>query len=633
MALQLPSRLHQLRQRLSARWSLGVVLAVLSVPALLLAAFVSSWIVRGLLLVPFLIGMVVLWRQSPSGLLGPVWLFHLKRTTRRAHLHRCAYALLLLGAAFFYYKSYLGKHLFDFEELWTPFALSQRDVADFAEWFFLIFLCVQYLFVAILTPIQTAGALLEERDRGTLDLLLTSDLRSREIILGKLAAHLAYVALVILTGLPIPAALMLLGGVDPRLLLLGFASTLLTMVSLGCVAMFLATRAKGMLEAVSVSCFWGGIWLLIPGSPLYIGLLIAFSLYVMDYWDYVLLACIIIHSFVTMVLIVMAMRRLRERKDLGRVIRFKGNPHSADTSPPPRFRAPVDDQPVLWKEMHTRRGFTDTLVVSFLFFAAGLLAYVGTTMMMSAGHWAEPFDLRSRNEAVQWLTAIICAVLFFTVGLSASGRVTRERQRQTLDGLLITLVGGKEILAGKWRGAIAKAEPLIWALASVWTAGVFTGAVHLLALPFMFGAAFLFVNFFALLGLWFSTVCRTTARATTFTALTCLLLIIGPWLAMPLFDQGEFSPRIAEWGRIQAWALSPPASVARCAFSWSNGPDWLTMERWPWVPLVAVLAGWIPYLIACKFMPRPILRLLTAPPPEGKKRLSSPPLRHVPDHS
>jgi len=46
-------------------------------------------------------------------------------------------------------------------------------------------------------------AIAEEKERKTLDFLLASDLRSREIVLGKLASRLAYLTLVLLTGLPL----------------------------------------------------------------------------------------------------------------------------------------------------------------------------------------------------------------------------------------------------------------------------------------------------------------------------------------------------------------------------------------------------------------------------------------------
>ena len=80
---------------------------------------------------------------------------------------------------------------------------------------------------------SVAGSIAEEKDRKTLEFLLATDLRNREIILSKLGARLANLLLFILTGLPILSILQFLGGVDPNLVLAGFAATFLTMAGLG----------------------------------------------------------------------------------------------------------------------------------------------------------------------------------------------------------------------------------------------------------------------------------------------------------------------------------------------------------------------------------------------------------------
>src|SRR5438094_417338 len=82
------------------------------------------------------------------------------------------------------------------------------------------------------TAAYTAGAISEEKEHRTLEYLLATDLRNREIVLGKLASRLANLALLVVAGLPVLSLLQFLGGVDPDLMLATFALTGLTMASL-----------------------------------------------------------------------------------------------------------------------------------------------------------------------------------------------------------------------------------------------------------------------------------------------------------------------------------------------------------------------------------------------------------------
>src|SRR5438105_13980589 len=88
------------------------------------------------------------------------------------------------------------------------------------------------MLVALVAPGYTAGAIAEEKDRRTLEAVLATDLRNREIVLSKLVVRLANLTLMLLTGLPIWALLQFLGGIDPDLVLAGFLATGVTMASL-----------------------------------------------------------------------------------------------------------------------------------------------------------------------------------------------------------------------------------------------------------------------------------------------------------------------------------------------------------------------------------------------------------------
>ncbi len=79
---------------------------------------------------------------------------------------------------------------------------------------FLPIIIVQVLLLSIITPISTAAAISSERERQTYDVLLTTLLPARTIILGKLLAAIAYSLLLMVVTLPLAVLCLLLGGLD-----------------------------------------------------------------------------------------------------------------------------------------------------------------------------------------------------------------------------------------------------------------------------------------------------------------------------------------------------------------------------------------------------------------------------------
>src|SRR5207253_8953302 len=111
--------------------------------------------------------------------------------------------------------------------------VHRTTLAYFAERIVLTLLVLQAGAVLALTPAYVAGAIAEEKERGTLELLCTTQLRSHEIVLGKLFARLVHLTGLLLTGLPILCLALFWGGVDPHLVLAAFAVTGLTLLSIG----------------------------------------------------------------------------------------------------------------------------------------------------------------------------------------------------------------------------------------------------------------------------------------------------------------------------------------------------------------------------------------------------------------
>src|SRR5262249_34292208 len=182
--------------------------------------------------------LVVLFHRGWVRLFGPVLFYELVRLARRNRyfLLRMLYVAAISALLYWQYHDFVTTpHM-----TWAPggqawirpqgiFTVSQG--AEFAEQFFNKFMVFQFALVLLLTPIYTAGAIAEEKDRKTLEFILATDLESREIVLSKLLSRIANLSMIVMTGLPVLSAMQFLGGVDPDLLLASFAAIGLTIMS------------------------------------------------------------------------------------------------------------------------------------------------------------------------------------------------------------------------------------------------------------------------------------------------------------------------------------------------------------------------------------------------------------------
>src|SRR5262249_11663219 len=149
----------------------------------------------------------------------------------RSTVVRCAYAVAVFLALYASYQSRFPEHRLLDEPFASPASVSPGDLARLAERFVSAILAIQSLAILVLTPAYLAGAVVEEKERGTLDLLFTTHLRDREIVLGKLAGRLVHLAGILAAGLPLLTLVQLWGGVDIYALLAAFLVTALNLLA------------------------------------------------------------------------------------------------------------------------------------------------------------------------------------------------------------------------------------------------------------------------------------------------------------------------------------------------------------------------------------------------------------------
>lgn len=368
------------------------------------------------------------------------------------------------------------------------------DQARFGLLAFRILTNVQLVLVLFFAALSAASAVSLEKDRRTFLLLLLTDLRDHEIVLGKLLGSLLQIVVLIAGTFPMLALLMFLGGVDMHqaleaLLLL--ATTTLAAGSLGNLVALWRDRtfqslALTVLFLVLYLCVVQGLAILpvwfpsldaaavrewqvrlqpflalqqVLDPPLRPGQLaspaVQFSL-VMLGW--------------TLLLNGWALWRLRVWNPSGEPIMQRETP-GADALPqkdwsqvhaaPGRVRE-VRGNPILWREVRTRAYGRRPLLVKTAYFL--VLALVSWYALGS--------DARREWGAADGLLPIAVLSLIL-LGAQAVTAITSERDLGALDLLLVTDVSPKEFVFGKMLGILFNAKeyvlpPLILAGVYAW---------------------------------------------------------------------------------------------------------------------------------------------------------------------
>lgn len=89
------------------------------------------------------------------------------------------------------------------------------ETAAFGLTLFRIVAYVELLLLLFFAALSAASTVSQEKDRRTFVLLLLTDMRDYEIVLGKLVGSLLPLTILLLTSVPVLALFLLLGGIDP----------------------------------------------------------------------------------------------------------------------------------------------------------------------------------------------------------------------------------------------------------------------------------------------------------------------------------------------------------------------------------------------------------------------------------
>lgn len=367
-------------------------------------------------------------------------------------------------------------------EPYIPASAPQVVGGQFSE----TFIAQQFVLLAIATPALVAGAITDEKRRGTLQHLLLADLNTRALLLGKLLGRVAQVGLLAMVGLPLFALMAGYGGVGPLTVLALGLLVALTVFSVAAAALLASVWCRQTRDAVlalygfgiaaGVAVWWFGgalsgfnpLWVLEPAyasAPAELGRRLGLA--------------VLCWGSAGGVCLGLAVWRLKPAY----LQELEGRPARRVTWY--RFREPVDDDPIHWRERNVE-GLAPAAglrrIPLWLAVTALALASAGTSLLilyLSLIPGASPADVFAAlrrldyarlevmmpKAATGFLIQGILVMLLgsLVVGIRCSGAVTGERERQTWEPLLLTQLSARELIRSKLWGIMGASYVYLFA--------------------------------------------------------------------------------------------------------------------------------------------------------------------------
>ena len=125
-----------------------------------------------------------------------------------------------------------------------------NTIAQFTFTFFRTFGIMQLFVVLLIGPAIAAGTIAQERERRTMEYLYATPLSNFEIIIGKLGGRVLQILYLVLSGVPVLALAMLLGGIAPRNIVTLTAVTLSSVLFVAMVSMAVSAWTARARDAV-----------------------------------------------------------------------------------------------------------------------------------------------------------------------------------------------------------------------------------------------------------------------------------------------------------------------------------------------------------------------------------------------
>ena len=309
----------------------------------------------------------------------------------------------------------------------------------------------QYVLASLMAPSFAAGAVSGEKERGTYEMLLASPINPESIVMGKLIAALTHLAMLIVASLPIVMLCLPLGGVSFYEVLAAYVMLISNVVAFGMISIACGSFFPRTSSSLVVSYL-----VILPLALLGVLFWVSFREYGETRFQLAMTVVPGIAIAISTALFYMISARMIYPKDMGSdgtdVVdleneneRAVGLVLSRDKFPDRLFAPPIRNtlmpdgiNPIYDKELRSEIFGQGTLMLR-------LAIQISMVLAMFLMGWL----LFIQQHLAAWY---FCFVVLFNVLVGpvfSAGSVTSERERQTLDLLLTTLITPWQILSGK----------------------------------------------------------------------------------------------------------------------------------------------------------------------------------------
>lgn len=325
---------------------------------------------------------------------------------------------------------------------------NQNDARALVDLFFI----GQYLLASLMAPSFAAGTITGEKERKTYEMLLASPLPPPSIVLGKLLASLTHLAALIFASLPIVMLCLPLGGVSPYEVVAAYIGLIASVISFGMISVAASSYFKRTAASLVVSYL----------------VILPLALTGVMFWQWMadkqaslrlLMAVTVLPAgaiALTVTLFFNTAARLLHPPDVGsegqevvdldqEAVQAVGLVIQPDQFPDKLF-APakrndlMDDNanPIYDKEVRSEIFSQGTLMLRLV---------IQVSMFLAIPIMA--FCLYIFPQHAAWYLAYVLMFNVLVGPVFSAGSITSERERETLDLLLTTVISPWQILMGK----------------------------------------------------------------------------------------------------------------------------------------------------------------------------------------
>ena len=400
-----------------------------------------------------------------------------------------------------------------------------------AQKLFDIFFLGQFALVALMAPSYASGSITGEKERKTYELLILTPMEPGSVLLGKLLSALCYRTLLIMSSAPLMVLCWLLGGIALNEIVMAYGVLLLSAGTFGLVSLGTSSYFSRTSSSLVVSYL-----IILPLALLCLAIWVNAQKEFRVFAGIVLLPPITLATWAAVASVVN--RRLLYPPDVGSEGKEVVDEETDQASTvglvirrdrfPDKWFAPakrtdlMEDgtNPVLDKELRSEIFAQGTLM---------LRVVIQVSMFLSIPLMA--FFLFFFPDKVGYYVSYVIVFNMLVGPVFSAGSVTQERERQTLELLLTTLIKPGQIISAKLISSLRVSTVLTLLLTMhIVLAYVMVDDLraNILTIFEFFAIILATCLLTSTLGLFCSVLCRKTSAALILTYLIMLALFLGP---------------------------------------------------------------------------------------------------------